>query len=69
MMKNKAQDTESIDEKIMRKLLKREEHEFSKNAKDKNYDPQSLKILTSDVTKGYTSLNKNNNLMKGLNIE
>ena len=67
-MKNK-QDTESVDEKIMRKLLMREEHEFNKNAKDKNYDPQSLKILISDVTKGYTSLNKNNNLMKGLNME
>ena len=69
MMKNKLQDTESVDEKIMRKLLMREEHEFNKHAKDKNYDPQSLKILISDVTKGYTSLNKNNNLMKGLNME
>ena len=39
MIKNKAQDTESIDERIMRKLLMREEHEFNKSAKNKNYDP------------------------------
>ena len=67
MMKNK-QDTESVDEKIMRKLLMREEHEFNKQAKDKFHDPQSLKILTSDVTKGYTR-RKNIYGLKGLNME
>ena len=49
----------------------REEHEFNKSAKNKNYDPQSLKILTSDVTKGYTSveIEKKCNYFKGLNME
>ena len=67
-MKNKLQDTESVDEKIMRKLLMREEHEFNKQAKNKFHDPQSLKILTSDVTKGYTR-RKNKYGLKGLNME
>ena len=67
-MKNKLQDTESVDEKIMRKLLMREEHEFNKQAKNKFHDPQSLKILTSDVTKGYTR-RKNKYGLKGLSME
>ena len=42
----------------MRKLLMREEHEFNRVARDKNFDPSSLKILVSDVTKGYTTSDK-----------
>ena len=68
MMKNKFQDTESVDENIMRKLLIREEYEFNKQAKDKFYDPQSLKNRISDVTKGYTRRNNKYGL-KGLSME
>ena len=36
----------------------REEHEFNRLVRDKNFDPSSLKILVSDVTKGYTASDK-----------
>ena len=66
-------DTEGIDEKIMRKLLMRQEHEFNRNARDKNFDPTNLKVVTSDVTKKYTSLDpaeqKILHTTKGLNME
>ena len=66
-------DTEAIDEKIMRKLLMRQEHEFNRNARDKNFDPTNLKVVTSDVTKKYTSLDPSEQKIlyttKGLNME
>ena len=58
VMRERGPEIESIDEQIMRKLLMREEHEFNRLARDKNFDPSSLKILVSDVTKGYTTSDK-----------
>ena len=66
-------DIETIEDKIIRKLLKRDEHEFKRNARDINFDPTSLKVVTSDVTKGFTSLDNSEQKIlqnvKGLNIE
>ena len=56
LIQDKKADIESIEDKIIRKLLKRDDHEFKRNSRDKNFDPSSLKVVTSDVTRGFTSL-------------
>ena len=58
VMRERGPEIESIDEQIMRKLLMRQEHEFNRLARDRNFDPSELKILVSDVTKGYTTSDK-----------
>ena len=58
VMQARGPEIESIDEQIMRKLLMRQENEFNRLARDKNFDPSELKILVSDVTKGYTTSDK-----------